>query len=582
MWQQQKKDNSIVSLPLLLTLATTPWAVTFVGSDLTLAQVSAFTPSSPLTEAVSSRNDAQQDGHSYLVLNSASFVSDSATQTTASNQNSSGNQLIVPSAEQNQTIASEKWLLWLLIPFFALGGVLLWWLQKKRQSPQDKKTQTAEKSTLAQNHIQNQANTEGTDTASGSTVVADSRLLEKIADDTTQDSPSAKNVTVVQPQATAVKVVYPPLPDVWDEVESDMQHSSQATTSISIPQPESQEADSDMQASTVEIPTAESNGTWSTPPEGMDTEDKEDKEVFLSQPTIDDLTQPNEPENFTNAAEENIKVIPNVQPDITEVTASFTERPIDDIALDLEAPVAVVTPVYPMPERMVNTDAVTASVDELPEISKVISDIASDIQPESIEEVTTTSESSSSVIMTPRSPKWAYVAWNISEAEKEPLRQQGGKQLMLRFYDVTDIDPNSQSPQFVQQYDCEETIHNRYIAIPATERDYMVEIGYVTDDMRWLLLARSATVHASNRPDPSQWFVADAELIIHGATEPGSTVSLGGHSIKVKPDGTFHLRIPFTESMINYDIKAITADQEQAKTIHLKFVREAEDNSFNG
>jgi phosphate transport system substrate-binding protein len=177
----------------------------------------------------------------------------------------------------------------------------------------------------------------------------------------------------------------------------------------------------------------------------------------------------------------------------------------------------------------------------------------------------------SHIILTPRTPKWAYACWEVPEYHKEALRQQGGSQLMLRLYDVTNVDLSYQSPKQIQQYECEETIHDRYVAIPTSDRDYMAEIGYVTNNNRWLLLARSSIARVSSRPEQDFWFMADAELIIHGAAEPGSIVSIGGHAIKLKPDGTFHLRIPFRDELINCAMTAVTGNGEHTKTIQMQF-----------
>ncbi len=183
----------------------------------------------------------------------------------------------------------------------------------------------------------------------------------------------------------------------------------------------------------------------------------------------------------------------------------------------------------------------------------------------------------SSIAIAPRTAKWAYVSWNVSEEEKKSVQQEGVCQLALRLYDVTDIDLSYQTPTLVQQYECEEITHDRYVAIPVSDRDYMAEIGYVINSDRWFLLARSATVRVSKRPQEDFWFQADAELIIHGATEPGATVTIGGHSIKLKPDGTFHLRVPFTHSLIDYLMTAVTSDEQETKIIHKKFFQETQE-----
>ncbi|GAX40571.1 hypothetical protein NIES4075_15370 [Tolypothrix sp. NIES-4075] len=182
----------------------------------------------------------------------------------------------------------------------------------------------------------------------------------------------------------------------------------------------------------------------------------------------------------------------------------------------------------------------------------------------------------SSIAIAPRTAKWAYVSWNVDDSQKKAVQQEGVCQLALRLYDVTNIDL-SYHPTLVQQYECEEVTHDRYVAIPASDRDYMAEIGYLINSDRWFLLARSAIVHVDSRPQPDFWFQADAELIIHGSTEPGANVIIGSHSIKLKPDGTFHLRVPFTDSLIDYLMTAVTTDGQQTRIIHKKFFQESQE-----
>ncbi|MEH1892476.1 MAG: DUF4912 domain-containing protein [Nostoc sp.] len=187
------------------------------------------------------------------------------------------------------------------------------------------------------------------------------------------------------------------------------------------------------------------------------------------------------------------------------------------------------------------------------------------------------SEEESSVALTPRTPKWAYVSWYISKTQKEALQQQGGSQLLVRLYDVTGIDLSYQSPQLVQQYESEEVVQGRFVAIPVSDRDYMVEIGYIADSDRWLLIARSPNVRVFSRSHEDFWFVTDAELIIHGATQPNTSVNIGGHTIKIKPDGTFHLRLPFSDGLMDYLI-TVGADGESTRTIHKKFSQETSES----
>jgi phosphate transport system substrate-binding protein len=207
-------------------------------------------------------------------------------------------------------------------------------------------------------------------------------------------------------------------------------------------------------------------------------------------------------------------------------------------------------------------------VDDMPIAGKT--DINWDVE----EEI---SEEESKIQITARTPKWAYVSWYISKAQKEALHQQGGSQLVVRLYDVTGIDLSYQSPQLVQQYECEEVARDRFVAIPVSDRDYMVEIGYIADSNHWLLIARSPNVRVFSRSHEDFWFVADAELIIHGATQPNTSVNISGHAVKIKPDGTFHLRLPFSDGLMDYLI-TVAADGESTKTIHKKFSQETSES----
>ncbi|MDF5725152.1 MAG: DUF4912 domain-containing protein [Rhizonema sp. PD37] len=77
------------------------------------------------------------------------------------------------------------------------------------------------------------------------------------------------------------------------------------------------------------------------------------------------------------------------------------------------------------------------------------------------------------------------------------------------------------------------------------------------------------------------WLIADAELIVYGATEPDANVTIGGRSIKLNPDGTFRFHMSFQDGLIDYPIKAVAADGEQTRSIHMKFHRETPSRNTN-
>ncbi|MDJ0682973.1 MAG: DUF4912 domain-containing protein, partial [Xenococcaceae cyanobacterium MO_167.B52] len=110
----------------------------------------------------------------------------------------------------------------------------------------------------------------------------------------------------------------------------------------------------------------------------------------------------------------------------------------------------------------------------------------------------------SRIVLLPRDPQWAYCYWDVPNEHKQELRSQGGQQLALRIYDVTDINIEQQAPHNVQEYLCDEMAREWYLPIPVSDRDYAVDIGYRCPDGRWLSLARSASVRIPP-VYPSDW-----------------------------------------------------------------------------
>jgi hypothetical protein len=72
------------------------------------------------------------------------------------------------------------------------------------------------------------------------------------------------------------------------------------------------------------------------------------------------------------------------------------------------------------------------------------------------------------------------------------------------------------------------------------------------------------------------WFNVNAELIIYGATEPDAKVTLGGHEIKLRPDGSFSYRFALPDGKYDLPAVAVSADNTDARAADLKFSRETE------
>ena len=112
-------------------------------------------------------------------------------------------------------------------------------------------------------------------------------------------------------------------------------------------------------------------------------------------------------------------------------------------------------------------------------------------------------------------------------------------------------------------------------------------------DQGGLLHASGAGVWASGRSESgsgllrqrSFWLVADAELIVYGATEPSASLFIGDAPVPLSSDGTFRVHVPFRDGQQLYPIRAIAADGAQERSIRMEFQRrtpEARVNSREG
>jgi len=275
------------------------------------------------------------------------------------------------------------------------------------------------------------------------------------------------------------------------------------------------------------------------------------------------------------------------------------------------------------------------------------------------------------VVFLPRDPQWAYVFWEISEADRNSAQAAGATQLCLRVADVTNLAPGSAHPHTMQEVVVDSHATEWYLPVPLSDRDYRVELGYrkggsggwislafssvarvpalhpseqildqfvpfsldsapseATADLlqpadsglherlyqsataRWRRLGRGseafhemeegllgeaglnasgAGLWASGRNESgaglvarqrSFWLVADAELIVYGATDPAAKLTIGGEEVPLSADGTFRVQVPFRDGEQVYPIEAIAADGEQKRHITLAFNRTTpEDNS---
>ena len=268
------------------------------------------------------------------------------------------------------------------------------------------------------------------------------------------------------------------------------------------------------------------------------------------------------------------------------------------------------------------------------------------------------------VVFLPRDPQWAYVFWEISEADQMAAAAGGATQLCLRVADVTGLSGGSAHPHTLQEVVVDSHATEWYLPVPLSDRDYRVELGYRSGGLRWISLAFSSVARvpalhpseqildqfvpfsldilpsegeliapansesglherlyqtatarwrrlgrgseafheleegedraaggqlsgvgqwASGRSESGAggvpvrqrafWLVADAELIVYGATDPSARLTIGGEEVPLSAEGTFRIQVPFRDGQQLYPIEAVAADGEQRRNITLEFRR---------
>nr|WP_245210870.1 DUF4912 domain-containing protein [Prochlorococcus marinus] len=272
-------------------------------------------------------------------------------------------------------------------------------------------------------------------------------------------------------------------------------------------------------------------------------------------------------------------------------------------------------------------------------------------------------EVKTNVVFLPRDPDWAYVFWQISDADREKAQALGANKLCLRLFDASGSDGSNLNQGTLREITVDSYSTEWYLPIPLADRDYKVELGYKYG-FKWMSLAFSSTsrvpgshpseqildkfvpfnldatsesiqdisnsvtseqngiherlyqaatnitlrrkvgseefmenINSTNKNDNltdsgagkwssglndsgsgivknrSFWLVADAELIVYGATEPSAKLTIGGEEVPLAADGTFRIQVPFRDGTQKYDIKAVDVSGEQEKSISMKFDR---------
>lgn len=209
--------------------------------------------------------------------------------------------------------------------------------------------------------------------------------------------------------------------------------------------------------------------------------------------------------------------------------------------------------------------------------------------------------------------------------------------LTLRVYNLSRRQPGTGEPEFFD-LSINHYANNWYINVGEPDKEYQVDLGYYTLDGQFRTLARSNKVTtprdsispiideewmiveekfrrlyrlaggagwgessvelvesllkrlereigsgvvssisspAGVRPRERRfWLVLDAELIVYGATEPDASLTLQGRPVKLRPDGTFTVRMALPDGTQTIPVTAVSPDGEETITITTQVTRE--------
>ena len=235
-----------------------------------------------------------------------------------------------------------------------------------------------------------------------------------------------------------------------------------------------------------------------------------------------------------------------------------------------------------------------------------------------------------SIVLMVKDPRWLFAYWEVQPQTERAIRGQllpeevPGLQSILRVYDVTDVDDPPQPATRSFDISLSGLAKNWYIETTTPNRTFVVEIGLLAHTGRFLPFARSnrvttpraapsevvdaawpvtdeafvelfgisagieeghdlaswralvkqqlasgrwlATAPKRTTPAKEFWFRASADLVLHGATEPKSTVMIQGQSVAVRKDGTFSLRVTLPEGTQTVAMEVTSPDGTTTRT----------------
>ncbi len=230
------------------------------------------------------------------------------------------------------------------------------------------------------------------------------------------------------------------------------------------------------------------------------------------------------------------------------------------------------------------------------------------------------------IVLLVRDPYWLYAYWEVNGRRRGEIAREIGQEQLDRSREVLRVYETAGWHSFDVIIDG--GARSWYLKVPEPNRTYCVDIGFLTPDGRFIAAARSNYVTTpldrmsdvideqwltpdwermyalsggfgigrgseeirelmrrrleqesssgwvSSLSSPARvmgerpfWLMANCELIVYGATEPSATVTVQGHKIDLRPDGTFSLRFSLPDGKQVIPIEAIRDDGAERRKI---------------
>lgn len=231
------------------------------------------------------------------------------------------------------------------------------------------------------------------------------------------------------------------------------------------------------------------------------------------------------------------------------------------------------------------------------------------------------------IVLLVRDPRWVHAYWEVTESKYQEARTMLGNDLNSS-KEIIRVHNTSRDPWSSFDITVFPGARNWYINVPEPGGSYVVDIGYLAPDGRFILMARSNMVTTPREgmsdvideewmtidfdriyalsggfgigkssgeirklmekrlmnqsasgwissmsspfggvPQRPFFLIANTELIVYGATEPTAKLYVQGKKVNLRKDGTFTLRFALPDGKQVIPIEAVRDDEKEKRSI---------------